>query len=101
DGADSYELLFPGETEEALEELATQLFESGAITDPNYAQDAADNPNGHPAFLQSRIPIVISQEELPAQGDLPPARAVLFLDGHVEAVRLTEWDARITPFLRQ
>ena len=100
EGTVSYELLFPGESEKDLEALATQLFESGAIADPNYTPSNSD-AGVLPSNLQSHIPIVISQDELPAQGDLPPARAVLFLDGHVEAVRLTEWDARITPFLRR
>lgn len=100
EGTVSYELLFPGETEKNLEALVTQLFESGAITNPNDSQSNSD-AGVLPSNLQSYIPIVISQDELPAQGDLSPARAVLFLDGHVEAVALSEWDARITPFLRQ
>ena len=96
EGTVSYELLFPGETEKDLQDLATRLVESGAVSVPNGSEAGSQQ-----AISQSEIPIVVSGEELPAQGDLPPARAVLFLDGHVEAVTRSEWDARITPFLRQ
>ena len=86
EGTSSYELLFPGETEKRLEELAQQLIDSGALQ----AETAS----------QSIIPAIAARDNLPADPGQPPARAVLFLDGHVEAVPLADWDTRIAPFLR-
>jgi hypothetical protein len=86
EGTSSYELLFPGETEKRLEELAQQLIDSGALR----AQTVS----------QSIIPTIAARDNLPADPGQPPARAVAFLDGHVEAVPLAEWDTRIAPFLR-
>lgn len=89
EGTVSYDLVFPGENERDLEALARELVESGALQMTNPEQ-----PIG-----QSEIPLVIARDNLPADPEHKPARAVLFLDGHVEAVQLTEWDARIAPFL--
>ena len=86
EGTVSYELLFPGETEKRLEELAQQLIDSGALR----AQTVS----------QSIIPAIAARDNLPADRGQPPARAVAFLDGHVEAVPLADWDTRIAPFLR-
>ena len=91
EGTDSYELLFPGKTEKQLEELVRSLAVSGTL--PTLSE-------GHMPW-QADIPAIASRDELPSEPGKPPARAVLFLDGHVEAVPLSEWDTRIAPFLNR
>jgi len=67
----SYQLLFPGATEEQLEPLGTQ----------------------------AEVPTIIEKRGNPKQID-PRGRNVAFLDGHVEFVKDTEWEAKVGRFLR-
>lgn len=97
EGAVSYELLFPGQAEQDMERMARQLIQDGLLVVANASNYESDYA-GSGALMQSIVPIVISRDNLPADTEYKPARAVLFLDGHVEAVPLSEWDARIAPF---
>ncbi len=97
EGTLSYDLLFPGETETGLIERAIQLFESGVVTTEFNYQDR-ENP-AWSAVMLSEIPLIVSRDNLPTDPNQPPSRAVAFLDGHVEAVPIAQWDARIAPFI--
>jgi prepilin-type processing-associated H-X9-DG protein len=91
-GTVSYELLFPAVTEEELEELGIQYLESKGDVDPN-------NP-ALSAQAQSVVPLIFNTTDIPAIGDSPAARNVLFLDGHVERLTLDAFEERVGPFLR-
>ncbi|GMW03811.1 MAG: hypothetical protein AMXMBFR84_49450 [Candidatus Hydrogenedentota bacterium] len=94
-GEQSYEYLFPTATEESLLQLAADLVNSGQIASEDLG---TDNPQALNAQLMSKVPILFNQAELPRTPGRPAARNVLFLDGHVEVVPTSEWNARITPF---
>ena len=99
EGTVTYDLLFPGAQENDLLELARSLRESGALGEVSPLAEGAPE-HVHKAVLASEVPAIISRELLPASPGQPPARAVAFLDGHVQAVPLSEWDTVVAPFLR-
>ena len=91
-GTVSYEILFPAAAQEDLLALGIDIVESQGNTDPN---DAVLN-----ARAQSEVPIMFNKSDIPAVGDRPASRNVLYLDGHVERLRLDEFQKRVGPFLR-
>lgn len=76
--------------------MTFRLIDSGRLRlPPERAQLAAS-----PRFpVESVIPAVISRNPLPGESGDAPARAVLFLDGHVEAIRPDRWETGVAPFL--
>lgn len=92
----SYDLVFPGARTADLHELTFRLIDSGRLRLPPERAQLA----GSPQFpVESVIPAVISRNPLPGKNGDAPARAVLFLDGHVEAIRPDRWETVVAPFL--
>ncbi|MDZ4857699.1 MAG: hypothetical protein SGI88_01855 [Candidatus Hydrogenedentes bacterium] len=92
----SYQLLYPGAHQNDLYAIAQELFDAGLIELENVVSD----PEPIGPHLEGHIPVIVGTDLLPMVGDSPPMRAVAFLDGHVEAVPVDDWERRITPFQR-
>ncbi|MCL4694016.1 MAG: zf-HC2 domain-containing protein [Candidatus Hydrogenedentes bacterium] len=88
----SYEILFRAMTEEDLEAMAVDYLAAQGEVDFN---DPALR-----ARAQSMVPLMYNIEDIPAVGGKPATRNVLFLDGHVERMSISDFDERVGPFLR-
>ena len=82
DFTESYQLLFPGTHRDFLEELAESI---------------ESTPGSNPGI--GSIPLVTETHTHTINGE--QRSNVLFVDGHVTAIHIDEWDQRITPYLQQ
>jgi prepilin-type processing-associated H-X9-DG protein len=92
-GTASYEILFPAAAQEDLMAMGIEMLAAnGVATDPS-------NPALN-AMAQSTVPIMFNKSDIPAVGNNPAGRNVLFLDGHVERLKLSDFQKKVGPFLR-
>ncbi|MFA6239421.1 MAG: zf-HC2 domain-containing protein [Candidatus Hydrogenedentales bacterium] len=94
EGTLSYVYFFPARSQNELLEIGAAV--SG---DPNLVGvdlSTVEIPSAIPK-LQSEIPMVADNRDIP--GEAEARRNILFLDGHVENMKMEEWETRIAPFI--
>ncbi|MCC6699457.1 MAG: zf-HC2 domain-containing protein [Candidatus Hydrogenedentes bacterium] len=91
-GTLSYVLFFPGISCEELRAMGAENV-------------IANNPNADPegptfeSHVESEVPIMCNARDIPAVGGELATRNVLFLDGHVERLKIEDWTERVKPYM--
>ncbi|MCC6489610.1 MAG: zf-HC2 domain-containing protein [Candidatus Hydrogenedentes bacterium] len=91
-GTLSYVIFFPGESFESLRAMGAENV-------------IANNPNADPESpvfngqVESQVPVMCNARDIPAVAGDPVTRNVLFLDGHVERLKMDEWSERVKPYM--
>lgn len=94
EGTLSYEYFFPARGQDELLALGASLSRDPEIAGKDPAE--IQNP-AYLAKLQSEIPLLANNRDIP--GERAALRNVLFLDGHVECIRMDIWEERVAPFI--